>query len=90
MNDKIQMQYYVKIITALNEIFNKDGENFIDVFEKEFSANDFFHVLATRVPQLVMAKLTSIEMDPLEFNHACNKLIMQDRIDNKKEYDKEQ
>ncbi len=85
MKDDKQLQYYAKIAGALNEIFMEDSEYFIDVLDDDFSANDFIHVLATRVPQMVVAKLTSNEFDPLEFNHVCNKLIMQDRIDNKKE-----
>ncbi|EKT4551989.1 hypothetical protein JE945_001131 [Flavobacterium psychrophilum] len=84
MKDNKQFQYYTKIAGALNSIFDKDSERFIDVFDDNFSANDFIHVLATRVPQMVVAKLTNNKFDPLEFNHFCNKLIMQDRIDNHK------
>ncbi|MBC7525843.1 MAG: hypothetical protein H7239_15575 [Flavobacterium sp.] len=84
MDEQKQLQYYVKIMAALNTVFDEDGENYIDVFDDDFSGNDFFHVLATRVPQMIMAKLTSQEFGPLEFNHVCNKLIMQDRIDNQK------
>lgn len=86
MNNKRQMQYYVKIAGALNTLFEQDSENYINVFAKDFNANDFIHVLATRVPQMVVAKLTNNEFDPLEFNHVCNRLIMQDRIDNNKDY----
>lgn len=86
MNTKNQMQYYLKIAGALNSIFEKDNENYIDVYADEFNANDFIYVLSTRVPQVVVAKLTNNEFDPLEFNHVCNKLIMQDRIDNNKDY----
>ena len=83
MNDKNQMQYYAKIAGALNSIFDKESEYYIDLYSEEFNANDFFHVLATRVPQLIFAKITNNELDPLEFNHVCNKLIMQDRMDKK-------
>ena len=86
MNGKNQMQYYVKIAGALNSIFDEDNENYIDVYADKFNPNDFIHVLATRVPQMVVAKLTNNQFDPLEFNHVCNKLIMQDRIDKSKEY----
>lgn len=86
MNTKNQMQYYMKIAEALNSIFDKDNENYINVYADEFNVNDFIHVLATRVPQMVVAKLTNNEFDPLEFNHVCNKLIMQDRLDNSKDY----
>lgn len=88
MDNAIQLQYHAKITNAVSDIFNEDSENYIDVFHDDFSANDFFHVLATRVPQLIMAKLTGNEFDPLEFNHACNKLIMQDRLSKNKEIDK--
>lgn len=86
MNNKRQMQYYVKIAGALNTLFEEDSENYINVFAKDFNANDFIYVLATRVPQMVVAKLTNNEFDPLEFNHVCNRLIMQDIIDNNKDY----
>lgn len=84
MNEKKQLQYYAKVMSALQTVFDEDSENYIDAFADDFSANDFFHVLATRAPQMIMAKLTSQEFDPLEFNHVCNKLIMQDRVDKQK------
>ena len=82
MSEEKQLQYYAKIMTALGNIFNEESECYIDVYDENFSANDFIHVVATRVPHLVFVKLTSNEVDPLEFNHICNKLIMQDREDN--------
>lgn len=82
MNKDKQLQYYTKIAVAINSIFNNDNENYIDVFEDDFSANDFIHVLATRVPQMVVAKLTNNNYDALEFNHVCNKLIVQDIMHN--------
>lgn len=88
MNTENQMQYYIKIAGALNSIFDEESENYIDVYSKKFNANDFIHVLATRVPQNVVAQLTNNKFDPLEFNHVCNKLIIQDMMDNKKEYKK--
>ncbi len=84
MDQEKQLQYYAKISGALNNIFDKDDENYIDVLDDNFSANDFFHTLATRVPQMVMARLTSKEYDPLSFNHVCNRLIMQDIADGNK------
>ena len=82
MNTDTQLQYHQKITNALGSVFDEESENYIDVYSDDFNANDFFHVLATRVPQLIMTKLTSQEFDPLEFNNFCNKLIMQDRIEN--------
>ena len=82
-----QLQYYVKIAGALNELFNEDSEFYLDLTDKDFDGNSFFHVLATRVPQMVMAKLSGQEMDPLTFNHAMCRLIFQenqDQIENKK------
>lgn len=81
MSKERQIQYYTKIAGALNDVFNKDSENFIDVFADDFDANDFLHVLATRVPQMVLLKLTGEETDPLAFNHICNRLIFQDKTD---------
>jgi hypothetical protein len=82
MDDKTQMQYHLKITNALSSIFEEESENYINVFDENFSMNDFIHVLATRAPQMIVIKLTSEEFDPLEFNHLCNKLIMQDRVKN--------
>jgi hypothetical protein len=84
MSEENQIQYYAKISRAIANIFDEQDENHIDVLSDDFSPNDFFHVLATRVPQMIMARLTSNETDPLEFNHLCNRLIMQDREDNKR------
>ena len=77
-----QLQYYAKISGVLNELFNPESEYYIDVFADDFDGNAFFHCLATRVPQMVMAKLTSQEMDPLAFNHAMNRLIFQVKKEN--------
>ena len=74
-----QLQYYAKIAGALNELFDKESEFYIDVTAENFDGNSFFHVLATRVPQMVMAKLTGQEMDPLAFNHAMCRLVFQDK-----------
>jgi hypothetical protein len=82
MDDKTQMQYHLKITNALSSIFEEESENYINVFDENFSMNDFIHVLATRAPQMIVIKLTGEEFDPLEFNHLCNKLIMQDRVKN--------
>jgi hypothetical protein len=76
-----QFQYYNKIMGALNELFNDESDYYIDVSADEFDGNAFFLVLATRVPQLFFTTLTSNEMDPLAFNHAMNRLIMQDFSD---------
>jgi hypothetical protein len=84
MNKDRQLQYYAKISGALNEIFNPESEFYIDIQSEDFYANDFFHTLATRVPQLVFAKLISQQLDPLGFNHAMNRLITQDIQDGKK------
>ena len=82
MSEEKQLQYYGKIMAALGSIFDEENENHIDIYDDNFSANDFIHVVATRVPQMVFVKLTNNEVDPLEFNHICNKLIMQDREGN--------
>ena len=81
MSKEKQIQYYAKITGALGDVFNEDSEYFIDVYADDFNANDFLHVLATRVPQMIFLKLTGKETDPLEFNHICNRLIFQDKKD---------
>lgn len=81
VNKENQIQYMAKITNALNSIFDKDSENYIDIekVNKDGNLNDFFHVLGTRAPQFVFARITGQEPDPLEFNHICNRLIFQDK-----------
>lgn len=80
----VQLKYYTKIVAALSSVFDPESEHFINVLDEDFNLNDFIHVLATRAPQRAFEKLTHEDLDPLAFNHLCNRLIMQDRIDNSK------
>lgn len=84
MNEDRQIQYYAKMTNALQSLFDEDGINFIDMNDRNFYMNDFIHVLATRVPQMIASKIANIKGDPLEFNYMANRLIMQDRLDNSK------
>lgn len=87
MNTKKQIEYHVKIRSALQTLFDEDSEHYINPSElgEEDNATDFFHCLATRVPQYMYAKLTGNEVDPLEFNHIANRLILQDARETKEE-----
>lgn len=83
---EIQIQFQVKILSALQSVFEDESDYYIDIdkVSKEGNLNDLFHVLGTRVPQHIFSKITGQSLDPLEFNHICNKLIFQDREDSKK------
>jgi hypothetical protein len=86
MDKDRQLQFHVKIAGALNDLFDKESENYlwIEELQKEGALNDFFHCLATRTPQHVYAKITGKEVDPLEFNHLANRLILMDAQDQAK------
>lgn len=77
---EIQIQFQVKILSALQSIFDKESENYIDIdkVSKEGNLASLFHVLGTRAPQQIFSKITGQNPDPLEFNHICNKLIFQE------------
>lgn len=83
---EIQIQFQVKILSALESVFDEESDYYIDVdkVSKDGNLNDLFHVLGTRVPQYLFNKITGQSPDPLEFNHICNKLIFQDRESSKK------
>jgi hypothetical protein len=80
MDKKRQIQYYAKIRSALQTLFDSDSDHFIDVndFKDPEALNDFIHCLATRAPQFVFVKITGNELDSLEFNHVANRLILMD------------
>ncbi len=75
-----QLQYQVKILGALNQVFQEDSEFFISTDElfKGDNATDFFHALANLVPNRIYQELTSNEgLSNLEFNHIANRLCFQ-------------
>ncbi len=84
--EEIQMQFLVKILNALQTVFDEHSENYIDInkVEKDGNLNDLFYILGARAPQYIFSKITGQEPDTLEFNHICNKLIFQDQNDSKK------
>jgi hypothetical protein len=72
-------QYAVKILGALNEVFNEDSEYFIGIEELKDQDNlpEFFHALANTVPNMVYEKITGDDKNNLEFNHLANQLCFQ-------------
>ena len=79
-NDKSKQQEYTeKILDQLQQLFNDDNENRIDITELEDNANasDFFHALANLAPTVVYTKLTQKEIGTLDFNHIANRLCFQ-------------
>lgn len=71
--------YSVKIMGALQELFDEDSEHFIDVNQivEEDGLTDFFHALSNVVPTKVFNKLTGDDKNYLEFNHLANQLVFQ-------------
>ena len=74
-----QDQYAVKIMSQINEMFNPDCENHIDIDELSEGENAtlFTHALATIAPAMIIGKLTGQDFDGLSFNHMANRLCAQ-------------
>ena len=82
MNRDNQLQYYIKIMSALNQIFNDDegdGSSFIGVknLENEEKLKDFLYVLSVHVPQEIVRKITGQDNDPVEHLGLCIKLLIE-------------
>jgi len=72
-------EYTVKLLSHLQEIFNEDSENFIDINELTEGDNgtDFIHALGNMVPTTFYQRLTGENIGNLEFNHIANRLCFQ-------------
>lgn len=73
------MQYAAIISSQINDMFQPESENHIDL--KDLSEGDnvkhFFHALATVVPGMLFNKLTKDDKNNLEFNHVANHLVFE-------------
>lgn len=74
-----QDQYAVKIMAQLQEMFDENCENYIDINElaEGDNATDFTHALATIAPAMIVGKLMGQEFDALGFNHMANRICAQ-------------
>ena len=74
-----QDQYAIKILSQIQEMFDEECENFIDINElvEDDNATHFTHALATIVPAMIFNKLTDQNLDTLGFNHMANRLCAQ-------------
>lgn len=75
-NNKVN-EYSLKILGALNEIFDENSEHYID---DKFDGNNLthlIHALANVAPNVVYRQLTGEEINNLDFNHIANKLCFQ-------------
>jgi len=73
-----QMDFAVKILSQINEMFNdEDCENYIEKEELIEFATEFMHAFANTAPNLFYNKLTGEERNVLEFNHTANQLCFQ-------------
>jgi hypothetical protein len=75
----MQDYYAQKILSQLQELFNEDCENYIDLNEMDEGDNTtrFIHALATIAPALIVNKLTNQDLDGLGFNHLANRICAQ-------------
>ena len=78
MKDK-SIEYAAKILAQIQEIFDEDSDNYIDVKELSEGNNltEFMHALANLAPNMVYSKFTGDDVNSLEFNHLANKLCFQ-------------
>lgn len=74
-----QQEYTVKILEQLQQLFETECENNIDIKELEDNSNaaDFFHALANLAPAVVYNKLTKSNAGTLDFNQIANRLCFQ-------------
>ncbi len=78
-NQEKQQEYTVKILEQIQNLFEEECDNYIDIKELEDSSNatDFFHALANLAPAVVYNKLTKSKAGTLDFNHIANRLCFQ-------------
>lgn len=74
-----QQEYTLKILVQLQQLFEEDSDNRINLKELEDNSNaaDFFHALANLAPVVVYNKLTKSNAGSLDFNYIANRLCFQ-------------
>lgn len=72
---KKEDEYAAKIIVKIQELFDEDDENYIDL--ESLEATDFAHALMNVAPAHIMNKLMNEQKDILESNHMANQLCFQ-------------
>lgn len=74
-----QKEYTLKILEQLQQLFEKECSNYIEISELEDNnnASDFFHALANLAPAVVYNKLTKSNAGSLDFNYIANRLCFQ-------------
>lgn len=79
MENKKRNEYFTKLLSAVNEVFNEDSENYIGINDLTEGENltDFIHAISNLVPCYVYNKLTKQDEKLLGFNHISNTLIFQ-------------
>lgn len=74
------IEYAIKLVGAIQEVFNEDSDNYIGTedFENDDNVTAFMYALACMVPKHVYEKITGDEtQDVLGFNHIANRLAFQ-------------
>lgn len=73
------LQYAALIASQIQEMFDRNSENFIDLDElaEEENIKAFFYALSTIVPCQMWNKVVEDQRDHLTFNHTMNHLIFE-------------
>lgn len=84
-SEKRVEQFSAKILSQIQEMFQEDAVNQINLKELESSdeLRDFLHALANVVPTMVYNKFTGSDLNFLEFNHIANTLCVENMVTNK-------
>jgi len=72
-------EYAAKIIVQIQEMFDEDCENHIDLneLEKEDNAKQFLHALLNDAPAHIANKLLGKQNNILDNNHLANTLVLE-------------
>ncbi len=78
-NNEKYCEYAAKILSQIQEMFDDECENHIDISELQEGDNlkHFFHALASVAPGMIFNKFTNDDKNHLEFNHVANLLCFE-------------
>lgn len=75
--DQKVLQYQMKILGALQEVFEEDEGEFFEEIQQDDNLTLFIHALANYVPAVFYNKMTGGNLTILQFNHVANQLCFQ-------------
>lgn len=73
------LEYAAKLVEVVGLLFDEDSDYYLDPEELMEGNNltEFFHALATVMPNHLYNKMTGAEDNNLQFNHIANQLCFQ-------------